>query len=145
LAQTTRRLEANDRFLQEVIASSRNEQRVAQQKLEAFSAEKSELLSQLGRLNNEHITLRHQVGDYVFHPEGRRRMVHYQIHVSYSQAASLAAEADRQRMAVISELFVPANSFFDASFTPVSIKFNSAKDIVDALPRASLPLYISTD
>ncbi|KAJ7144897.1 hypothetical protein C8R43DRAFT_558932 [Mycena crocata] len=118
-ADTARRLEANDRFLQNVIASSRNEQRLAQEKLDARTAEKTELLVQLARADTERVALYHQ------------------IQASYIQSVSLAAEADRQRMAVIVEQYSPTASFFPDSFTPTSVTFNSAKQLVGALPRDS--------
>ncbi|KAJ6546866.1 hypothetical protein B0H19DRAFT_244231 [Mycena capillaripes] len=117
LAQTIRRLEANDKLLQEVISASRNEQKTVQQKLETCNAEKNDLLQQIGRLNNDRFTL------------------HHQIQVTYSQAGSLAAEAHRQRVAVVKELFNPGNSFVDDSFTPVSIVFTSAQRLVAGLRR----------
>ncbi|KAJ7042091.1 hypothetical protein C8F04DRAFT_116032 [Mycena alexandri] len=113
----TKRLEANEKFIQEIVVSTRNEQRATQQKLDACNAEKRDLLVQIGRLNTERISL------------------HRQVQVCYSQAASLAAEADRQRMAAVAELFNSENSFIDESFTPTSAMFSSLQEIVASLPR----------
>ncbi|KAJ7778698.1 hypothetical protein DFH07DRAFT_537734 [Mycena maculata] len=138
-ANAAKRLEANDKFLQDVIESTRSEHRAIQQQLEACNAEKSRLLAQVGRLEAERITL------------------YNQIQTSFTQVASLAAEADRQRMAVIAELY-PAVSFDDDSFTPGRIEFSAPKQLVRALqqgvnsyawqfyflprPPISLPLYV---
>ncbi|KAJ6606297.1 hypothetical protein DFH09DRAFT_1353457 [Mycena vulgaris] len=113
---TARRLEANEKYLHDLIASTRNEQQAAQHKLAACNAEKADLFVRLARSDNERLTLYHQV------------------EISYSQAASLAAEADRQRMAIVAELF-PATSFFADTFTPLI--FNSAKRVVRGLPQDS--------
>jgi hypothetical protein len=58
---TTRRMEANDKFLQGLIASTQNEQKVAQQKLEVCNAEKTDLLVQLARSDAERVSLYDQV------------------------------------------------------------------------------------
>ncbi|KAJ7491135.1 hypothetical protein FB451DRAFT_632489 [Mycena latifolia] len=113
---TARRLESKDKYLFDFIAATRSEQKVAQEKLEACNAEKAQLLAQLARSDNERVALYHQ------------------IQVSYSQAASLAAEVNRRRMDIIAELF-PPTSFFDDSFTPVV--FNSARRVVRALSQES--------
>ncbi|KAJ7771488.1 hypothetical protein B0H16DRAFT_1770984 [Mycena metata] len=113
----TKRLEAKEKFIQEIVASNRNEYRATQQRLDACNAEKRDLLLQIGRLNTERVSL------------------HHQIQVCYSQAASLAAEADRQRMAAVAELFNPGNSFLDESFTPTSFMFSSLQQLIASLPR----------
>ncbi|KAJ7460845.1 hypothetical protein B0H11DRAFT_153978 [Mycena galericulata] len=117
-ADTGRRLEANEKFLQDVITATRNEYKSVLQKLDICNAEKNQLLVQLGRSDTKRMSLYHQ------------------IQTSYSQAISLAAEADRQRMLVISELY-PVVSSFDPDFTPTSIEFCSPKQVVRALPRDS--------
>ncbi|KAJ7184469.1 hypothetical protein C8R46DRAFT_1343544 [Mycena filopes] len=103
---STRRLQVKEKFIQDMVVSTRNEQRATQQKLEGWMAEKGDLLAQLGRLNAERVSW------------------HRQIQVCYSQAASLAVEADRQRMLAVAELFNPEN-FLDESFTPVGAAFGS--------------------
>lgn len=52
---------SKDKFLQDLITTSRNEQRIAQQRLESCCAEKSSLLVQVERLNTERLRLEHQV------------------------------------------------------------------------------------
>ncbi|KAJ7348967.1 hypothetical protein DFH08DRAFT_998260 [Mycena albidolilacea] len=105
------RLLSNDKFLQDLITTSRNEQRIVQQRLESCCAEKNDLLVQVERLNTERLRLEHQ------------------IHSSYSQAALLADEAHRQRVAAVAELFNSTDFFLDQSFTPNLIGFLSAKDL----------------
>lgn len=58
---TARRLEENEKYLQDVISATRNEYKMVHQKLETCNAEKSQLLIQLGRLDVERMTLYHQV------------------------------------------------------------------------------------
>ncbi|KAF7353763.1 Dolichyl-diphosphooligosaccharide--protein glycosyltransferase subunit WBP1 [Mycena venus] len=101
---------ANDQFLQDVVTSLRDELKIAQQKLEAMSAEKANLIIQVGRLNADRVALQHQ-------------------------ASSLATEAVRQRTEAVIELLKPAPSFLDDSFNPVPIGFHSAKQLVSTLPR----------
>ncbi|KAJ7118885.1 hypothetical protein C8R44DRAFT_878417 [Mycena epipterygia] len=120
-ADTARRLEASDTYLRDFIASSRNEQKAVQQKLDACTAEKTELLVQLARAESERVTLYHQ------------------IQISYSQAVSLAVEADRQRMAVIAELF-PVTSFVEDSFTPLDASITKLYFL--SRPPSAIPLRV---
>ncbi|KAJ6620344.1 hypothetical protein B0H10DRAFT_1791874 [Mycena sp. CBHHK59/15] len=115
-AHAAKRLEANDKILQDIIASSRNEQITAREQLQAFNAEKNELL------------IRHS------HFEAERSGLHHQIQGFYSQAVKLAAEAEHHRQVAIAELF-PATSFLEPSFSPSTLTFSSAQRIARAIPR----------
>ncbi|KAK7024087.1 Dolichyl-diphosphooligosaccharide--protein glycosyltransferase subunit WBP1 [Favolaschia claudopus] len=124
------RIVENDKFLQEVITSSRNEMKIMQQKLDAYHAENANLLSEIGRLGAE------------------RAALHTQLQLSYSQALSLAPEADRQRRAAIVDLF-KAQPIVDylLNETPPDLSFLSARDLASTLRRVSrrfsLPLYFN--
>ncbi|KAK7013851.1 hypothetical protein R3P38DRAFT_3362753 [Favolaschia claudopus] len=112
------RIVENDKYLQEVIASSRNEMKIMHQKLDAYHAENANLLSEIGRLGAERVAL------------------HTQLPLSYSQALSLAPEADRQRRAAIVDLF-KAQPIVDylLNETPPDLSFLSARDLASTLRR----------
>ncbi|KAJ7471235.1 hypothetical protein B0H11DRAFT_2237533 [Mycena galericulata] len=117
-ARTALRLEENEKFVQDLVSATRNEYKAIVHELETCKAEKNQLVIQLGRSDTERMSLYHQV------------------HKSYSQAISLAAEADRQRMVVVSELY-PSRSLFEHDFTPSSLEFRSPEQTVRALRRDS--------
>ncbi|KAK7034973.1 Dolichyl-diphosphooligosaccharide--protein glycosyltransferase subunit WBP1 [Favolaschia claudopus] len=112
------RIVKNEEFLQDVVTSSRNEMKFMQQQLEAYQIQNGHLHSDIGRLNAERATL------------------HTQLQLSYSQAVSLASEADKQRKAAIVSLF-KAQPMVDylSNETPPDISFLSPKELAGTLCR----------
>ncbi|KAJ7611663.1 hypothetical protein FB45DRAFT_313780 [Roridomyces roridus] len=111
-ANNARRLEENDRFIRDTIATGRDECR----KLEISNNEKNQLLLQLRDLDAE------------------RSRLCYQSRLFYSQAVALAAEAARHRMSIVSQIYTSIPAFDPKSFFPAVMEFPCPTQLIKALP-----------